>query len=246
MSKFEQKIGIIIPARYNSTRLPGKPLIDLCGKSMIQRTWERCISALPNKQVFVATDSELIATHVVGFGGQVVMTSEGCMTGTDRLAEANEYLDLDLIINVQGDEPIINPADIKKVISFAMDRPGLVVNAIAKIQDEAEFYSHMIPKVTMSLDGRLLYMSRAPIPGNKDGKFICAYKQICIYAFPKKSLKIFSENSRKSPFELIEDIEILRFIENGMPVQLVEVVGDSKAVDVISDVESVISIIKKH
>ncbi|WP_415900104.1 3-deoxy-manno-octulosonate cytidylyltransferase [Neptuniibacter sp. QD48_11] len=238
------KIGIVIPARYKSTRLPGKPLIDLLGKTMIQRTWERCIQALPENQVFVATDNEEIAKHVREFGGNYVITSTSCLTGTDRLAEANKKLGLDLVINVQGDEPLIDPEEIKMVIQFALKHPGEVVNAIAKIEKEEEYRSNTIPKVAKSLNNDLLYMSRLPIPGGKNDEFEFAYKQICIYAFPKSALNDFCTSDNKTPFESIEDIEILRFIERGVNVKLVEVSGKSIAVDVKEDVSKVIGRLK--
>lgn len=240
----KNSIGIIIPARYESTRLPGKPLIDLHGKSMIQRTWERCTSALSPEMVYVATDNEEISTHVKAFGGNVIMTSDSCLTGTDRLAEANSVLQFDLVINVQGDEPIIDPKDIQTVIQYAQKNDGLIVNAIAPIHSESEFRSTTIPKVVKTLNGDLLYMSRSPIPGNKSNEFNFGYKQICIYAFPKSALQIFLSNSNKTPFEEVEDIEILRFLELGLPVKLVEVSGNSMAVDIESDVHNVIKIIK--
>lgn len=236
-------IGIIIPARYHSTRLPGKPLIDLCGKSMIQRTWERCVQALEVNSVWVATDSNRIKEHVEGFGGQVVMTSSDCLTGTDRLAEANEILNLDLVVNVQGDEPIINPLDILKVIEFSIENPDYVVNGIAPIKDESEFESLTIPKVAKNLNDELLYMSRNPIPGSKDNKLSFAFKQICIYSFPKEELRFYSKVPTKSPYEEVEDIEIMRLVEHGHLVKLVELSGDSRAVDVEADVDAVLSIL---
>lgn len=240
----DYKLGLIIPARYKSTRLPGKPLIDLRGKTMIQRTWEKCISVVPEHSVHVATDCKKIKDHVESFGGQVVMTSEHCNTGTDRVAEANEVLKYDLVINVQGDEPLISPADIQKVIDFSQEAGDQVVNAFAPVRSEEEYRSKTIPKVVKSLKNDLLYMSRATIPGNKSGQFEVAYKQICIYSFPKDALIKFSSRKEKTQFEDVEDIEILRFLELGMPVKLVEVEGNSIAVDVQRDVDKVLERIR--
>ena len=184
------------------------------------------------------------AYHCVEFGAQVVMTSENCLTGTDRLAEANEALNLDLIINVQGDEPIIDPAEILKVVNFALDNPGSIVNAVALIDDEIEFESVTIPKVVMTPERKLLYMSRSKIPGSKNQDFKFGYKQICIYAFPKEVLQLFRSHPEKTRLEAIEDIEILRFLELGLDVEMVEVSGKSMAVDVPSDVVKVRKIIK--
>ena len=241
----ELKIGIIIPAREASTRLPGKPLIDLLGKSMIQRTWERCAQAIDPQAVYVATDSEKIFRHIESFGGQAVMTSQDCLTGTDRIAEANRKLGFDIVVNVQGDEPIVDPQDILQMIEVAKQHPQDVVNAYAPIHDAAEFESRTVPKVVVSQQGTLLYMSRSAIPGTKEGDFISAHKQICIYAFPQAALASFASASQKSPLEAIEDIEILRFLETGYTVKMIEVSGNSMAVDVQDDVEKVIQIISQ-
>lgn len=245
MTNNSLKLGIIIPARLKSKRLPGKPMIDICGKSMLHRTWDRCVKAIPAEQVYVATDSNVISSHVKSFGGQCIMTSPDCLTGTDRLAEANNTLDLDLVINVQGDEPIINPDDIREVISSSLENKDSIVNAFAKIDDEEEIHSFDIPKVAKTIDNSLMYMSRSPIPGSKSGKNSFAYKQICIYGFPKAALKIFLKNPHKTPFEESEDIEILRFLELGQTVKLVEVSGKSMAVDTKSDLQKVKKIIEK-
>ena len=238
--------GVIIPARMDSTRLPGKPLINLLGKSMIQRTWERCCEAVGVDKVYVATESSAIASHVKDLGGQVVITSSNCLTGTDRLAEANKKLDLDLVINVQGDEPIINPLDILKVINHSQDNPGIIINGMAKIKNVDEFFSRSIPKVVFSKSKRLLYMSRSPLPGSKSEEFYMGYKQICIYAFSKHHLQIFSSYKEKTVFEELEDIEILRFLENDTLVNMVELSGDSLAVDVLEDIPIVKMRIKEY
>lgn len=238
--------GIIIPVRMSSTRFPGKPLIKLCGKSMIQRTWERCCEAVGRERVHVATESSVIAAHVRDFGGLAVITSDNCLTGTDRVAEANNQLDLDLVINVQGDEPIINPKDILAIIDFYKDNPGVVVNGMAQIDNEAEYLSKNIPKVAFSKGNRLLYMSRSPLPGNKSGEFESAYKQICIYAFSKMHLQMFSSFNEKTFFEHSEDIEILRFLENDVAVSMVKLSGSSLAVDVPGDVLTVEARIKEY
>ena len=235
----EKTVGIIIPARYASSRLPGKPLLNLNGKSMIQRTWERSIVALPAEQVYIATDSDKIAKHVKSFGGKVVMTSSSCLTGTDRVAEANRQLKLDLVINVQGDEPIIDPNDIKKVIEYARKNPFDVINGYSAIQQKEEYFSLSIPKLAKSKSDLLLYMSRAPIPAGKDKNFKFGFKQICIYSFPKMALEAFTVAASKSPFEEAEDIEILRFLEFDFPVKLVELSGSNIAVDTVDDIEKV-------
>lgn len=210
---------------------------------MIQHVWERCCLAVSKKLVFVATDNVEIKKAVESFGGQVVMTSSSCMTGTDRLAEANLILDCDFLINVQGDEPLIEPDDIKAVIECYQNNPGTVVNAMAKIHTEEDFRSKSVPKLVTSLSGKLLYMSRAPIPTNKEHEFKTAYKQVCIYALAKEHLEMFANTQEKTFIEEIEDIEILRFLENDIPVQMIEVEDSSVAVDFPSDVDRVVELL---
>lgn len=237
----EKKFAVVIPARYESSRFPGKPLVDICGKPMIQHVWERCCQAVGEEKVYIATDDSRIQNVVDGFGGQVVMTSPHCLTGTDRLAEANLRLDCDFIVNVQGDEPLINPDDINTVI-HAFLKTGNVTNAMCKITSEQEFRSLTVPKVTFSQSGKLLYMSRAGIPQTKAGAFHFGYKQVCIYAFSKEQLYFFYNKKVKTPHEEVEDIEILRFIEMDYRVDIVEVEAGSLAVDVPSDLERVINV----
>ena len=240
----EKTFAVVIPARYESSRFPGKPLVDICGKPMIQHVWERCCQAVGKNRVYVATDDTRIQNAVQVFGGQVVMTSSSCLTGTDRLAEANLQLDCDFIVNVQGDEPLVNPDDIITVIEVFL-KTGNVTNAMCPIASEQEFRSFTVPKVTFSESGKLLYMSRAGIPLTKTGEYQFGYKQVCIYAFSKEQLAFFYSNKVKTRYEQVEDIEILRFLESGYSVDMVEVEAGSIAVDVPEDLFLVNSEIKK-
>jgi 3-deoxy-manno-octulosonate cytidylyltransferase (CMP-KDO synthetase) len=234
------KYAVVIPARFQSSRFPGKPLVDICGKPMIQHVWEKCCAAVDAADIYVATDSKKIADCVEGFGGKVVMTSSDCLTGTDRLAEANLTLDCDFLINVQGDEPVIDPNNIVKVIE-RFKNTGNITNAFCEITTEEEFHSLTVPKVVISKGGKLLYMSRSPIPLTKDGKYVKAYKQVCVYAFGREHLNFFASHNEKTPLEQIEDIEIIRFLESDMQIDMVEVDSGSLAVDVPSDVDKVIA-----
>lgn len=211
---------------------------------MIQRTYERCCMAVEPGIVYVATDSGEIYEHCKSLGMQVVMTSENCLTGTDRIAEVANKLDADYYINVQGDEPLINPDDIKGVIEHTATSDGGIINGYAAIEEVAEFRSLTIPKVVFRNDGRLLYMSRSPVPGNKCDEFNIAYKQICIYAYPKQALQAFANEGIKTKLESIEDIEILRFLEIGYEVKMVKLKGDSIAVDTSEDVDKVVKRLK--
>jgi len=241
----EKTFAVVIPARFQSSRFPGKPLVDICGKPMIQHVWERCCLSVGQSKVFVATDSECIKEVVQRFGGQVVMTSSECLTGTDRLAEANLQLNCDFIVNVQGDEPLISPSDINTVID-AFLRTGNVTNAMCPIISEQEFRSFTVPKVTFSQSGRLLYMSRSGIPLTKCGEYQFGYKQVCIYAFSKEQLTFFYSNNEKTRHEKVEDIEILRFLESDYSVDMVEVQVGSIAVDLPSDVHKVVSFMRSN
>ncbi len=231
--------AVVIPARYKSSRFPGKPLIDLCGKPMIQHVWEICCTAVGPDKVYVATDDERISESIRKIGGNIVMTSSDCLTGTDRLAEANELLQYDFLVNVQGDEPLIDPKHIKLVIDKYTET-GNVTNAMCPITSEAEFRSLTIPKVVFSKSRRLLYMSRTGIPLTKNGQYRFGYKQVCIYAFSKEQLEFFAKFDQKTRNENVEDIEILRFLENDYIVDMVEVNVGSLAIDTPDDVDKVI------
>jgi 3-deoxy-manno-octulosonate cytidylyltransferase (CMP-KDO synthetase) len=239
------KYAVVIPARYQSSRFPGKPLVDILGKTMIQRVWERCCEAVGAASVYIATDSNLIKAKTESFGGQVIMTSDTCLTGTDRLAEANKILGCDFIINVQGDEPLINPEDINKLIKAYQENPNTIINAMCSITDEEEFRSFTVPKVVASNSGKLLYMSRSPVPVTKKGDFVFGYKQVCIYVFSKEHLNFFAAHENKTRIEDVEDIEILRFLEKDIDVHMIEVQNASVAVDVPQDVEKVIVLLNK-
>ena len=230
---------LVIPARYASSRLPGKPLLDLLGHSLLERTYKQCLKAVEPDKVIIATDDERIVSHCKDKNMQVVMTSKNCLTGTDRVAEVAEQIDADYYINVQGDEPLMNPQDIIDTIEATKNYKGDIINGYAPITRETQKTSVTIPKLVFRPDGRLLYMSRAPIPGNKSGNFEKAWRQICIYAFTKHSLHAFVATNKKTPLEAEEDIEILRFLELGYDVRMVPLSAESIAVDIPEDVERV-------
>ncbi|MEH7131460.1 3-deoxy-manno-octulosonate cytidylyltransferase [Neobacillus drentensis] len=237
---------VIIPARYQSSRLPGKPLIDLCGIPMVVRTYQQCIKACPSEKVYVATDDDRIKDVCEVNNIQVIMTSSNCLTGTDRIAECAKYIDADVFINVQGDEPLFNPRDLELLIANMEKYPGEVLNGYCEISNEILFRSGTIPKVVFRPDGRLLFMSRAPIPSNKQQGFDKAWRQVCAYSFPKEALRDFSSVSEKTRLESIEDIEILRFLELGWEVRMLELSSDSIAVDTPDDIQRVEEAIKER
>jgi 3-deoxy-manno-octulosonate cytidylyltransferase (CMP-KDO synthetase) len=235
------QIVLVIPARYKSTRFPGKPLIDLDGKSMIQRVYEQCLKAVPASAVYVATEDSRIMEHCNANGMQAILTTDACLTGTDRVAEVATQIEADYYINVQGDEPVFNPADITKMLEMLPKANGKILNGYCEIDSEQEHQSVSTPKVVFRNDERLLYMSRAPIPGNKKNEFHFGYRQVCIYAFPKQALVNFSQQKNKTPLENEEDIEIIRFLEMGYEVQMIKMSKESIPVDNPEDVEKVLN-----
>lgn len=237
---------LVIPARFKSTRLPGKPLIDLDGKSMIQRTYERCLMACPAERVLVATDDPRIYEHCQDLGINVIMTSSSHNTGTDRLIEVASKIKADFYINVQGDEPVANPRDISLIIEAALSNRYAVVNGYCPIMDEDQFRLRSIPKCVMDSNDHLLYMSRAPIPATKDDRFMKGWRQVCIYGFTPAALEVFSRNPKKTKLEEIEDIEILRFLEAGVQVKMIPLSSESIAVDVPEDVGRVCEYIRRN
>lgn len=226
----------IIPARYESSRFPGKPLVPILGVPMIVRVARQTARALGGGSVIVATDDDRIARVVRDAGFQAVMTGRA-LTGTDRIAEAAP--DAEMIVNVQGDEPMLDPQTVLDVV--AAKRPGVVVNAMARVSPGEDVHSPNLPKVIATESGRLVYMSRAALPAYKDAANAPAayHKQVCVYAFEPAQLHAFRAFGRKSALEHSEDIEILRFLELGIPIQMVEVTAGTLAVDVPDDVARV-------
>lgn len=173
------------------------------------------------------------------------MTSDSCLTGTDRVCEAVKEIDSNIIVNIQGDEPLINPNDIRKVIDMKLTYSDSVINCMSHL-DSTEATNRNIPKVVSNFNNDLVYMSRSAIPGTKEGHSKKTYKQVCIYAFTKGELDRFYQyglKSGKSPLEWTEDIEILRFVELGIKVKMVETFGTTQAVDIPQDVNKVLELL---
>ena len=237
-------VKVIIPARYKSTRFPGKSLIDINGKPMIIRVVEIACKAVGKENVFVATDDERISDVIEDYGYNYIMTTD-CPSGTDRVAQASRLLEADIIVNVQGDEPLLDPNDIQKVIDCKLENMDSVVNCMSRF-DSTEATNRNIPKVVSNFNNNLIYMSRSAIPGTKEGHSKKTYKQVCIYAFTKDELDRFYQyglENGKSPLEWTEDIEILRFVELGIKVKMVETFGTTQAVDIPQDVNKVLELL---
>lgn len=240
------KAIVVIPARYKSSRYPGKPLVPLLGKPMILWVAELSAKAVGEENVFVATDDKRIEEVVNKAGYQSVITSESALTGTDRLAEVAHKIEADIYINVQGDEPLVKPNDIKKILEEKKKYPNEVINGYCQINMNEDPFNINIPKVIFTESKRLVYMSRQAIPGYKDIKNAPQkyYKQVCIYAFNRDELIKYGKFGRKSLLEKSEDIEIIRFFEWGQLIRMVETHSGSLAIDVPSDVEKVEHVLK--
>ena len=242
------KIVGVIPARYQSSRFPGKPLAMIDGVPMIVRVARQTEKALGRAHTYIATDNEAIAAVCRDAGFEAVMTSPECKTGTDRLAEFAQKIDADVYVNIQGDEPVIDPADITRIVDAKKRHFDLVVNGMCSLLPHESPDNVNLPKVVAASDGRLLYMSRLPVPGIKDGRNGRPdyKKQVCIYAFNKKELALYGSYDSKPDCELYEDIEILRFLDAGVGVLMVETSGHSMAVDTPEDLQLVEAFIQHN
>lgn len=239
-----KKYILVIPARYKSSRFPGKPLFKFFDKSMIQLVWENCTKVVNANDVYVATDDIRIKNHCLQNNIQVIMTSANCKTGTDRVYEVSKIVKSKIYINVQGDEPLLKPIMIKNFINFALKNKNNIVNAMTNITNIQEYESKNIPKLICTPENFLIYMSRAPIPGSKNKKFLKTKKQVCIYSFPYDKLRKFGSQKTKTPLEKIEDIEILRFIELGEKIKMFNVSKGTIAVDTPDDAKKVFKLLK--
>ncbi len=239
------KIIGVIPARYKSSRFPGKPLADICGKPMIWWVYQQAKKVKEFTEVYVATESEIIKEACEKLNINVVMTADTHPTGTDRVGEVARKIPADLYVNIQGDEPMIEPETIRKAIMPFFENPDLQVsNLMTAIKDPVDGVNFTIPKVIAAKDGRGVYLTRSPAPypkGSIDYKY---YKQVCVYGFTPQALDFYCRSER-GKIEKIEDIEILRFIEAGWKVQYIEVDSETVAVDTAKDLEKVNRIMKE-
>mgnify|MGYP001184384346 CR=1 FL=1 len=231
------KIIVVIPARFSSERLPGKPLKKIKGIPMILRTYFQCNKVFKKKQIIVATDNLKIKKLCLENDINVLMTSKKCMTGTDRVAEVAKKIIADVYINVQGDEPFFNPVDLRKLLKNVLNNPSNIYNGYTKIDKINLYESSSIPKVVFDNNENLLYMSRGKIPSNKKHKFESGWRQVCAYAFPRKDLIKFKKLAKKTQLEKIEDIEILRFLEMGKKIKMVKMSNKSISIDTKKDLK---------
>ena len=227
---------IVIPARYNSTRLPGKPLVQIGDLPMIVQTHARCLEVLPRDQIVVATDDERIADTCRAHDIWFEMTADDHPTGGDRVAEIAGRIPARTYINVQGDEPVCNPADIRLLIEAARAHRDRTIIGYCRIEDEAAWRDPNCCKLLFNRAGELIYIGRAPVPATRSGEFKLGYRQICLHAYPGEALAAFASLGGKSELEAIEDHEMLRFLELGRKVHVIPMSDQSVPVDRPDDV----------
>jgi 3-deoxy-manno-octulosonate cytidylyltransferase (CMP-KDO synthetase) len=240
------KVIGIIPARFGSTRFPGKPLASIFGKTLIQRTYENACQCTALEKVIVATDDQRIFDHVISFGGLAVMTSSDLPTGTDRLAEAVEMsvqcAHDAIIVNIQGDEPCLDITIPTQIIQQLQQDPlAMMSTAIAPLNNHEEALSPHVVKCVIDGEGNALYFSRSLIPGNKSGQFspsITYYKHIGIYAYRRSFLMKYSSLS-PTPLQQIEDLEQLKVLEHGYRIKTAIIKEGSIGVDTPEDIKKV-------
>jgi 3-deoxy-manno-octulosonate cytidylyltransferase (CMP-KDO synthetase) len=241
-------IATIIPSRYSSTRLTGKPLIDIAGKPMIQWVYESAGRAQSVGQIVVATDDSRIVDAVTGFGGNAELTSPHHVSGTDRVAEVAARIPCDIVVNLQGDEPLMAPQLIDAVVNTVIrDRNVYMASAYVPITSREEMMSPNVVKVVTNDDGYALYFSRSPIPycSEKENSLPgpLGFKHIGLYVYRKEFLMKFVALD-PSPLEKREKLEQLRALENGYAIKLVSTDYDSIGVDVAEDLEKVVRRLK--
>ncbi len=237
------KVIGIIPARFASTRFPGKPLALINGQSMIQRVYNRSLKSTSLSQVIVATDDDRIYNHVKGFGGEVILTSRAHPSGTDRCAEVLKEFqsDFDLVINIQGDEPYIHPEQINQLINCFTDEKSEIGTLVKKIVSEEELFNVNIPKVVCDKQGWALYFSRHAIPYCKPEEISSAiknnkfFKHIGIYGYRSHILPALA-SLPPGNLEQNESLEQLRWLENGYRIMTAVTTHENMAVDIPADV----------
>ncbi len=232
----------VIPARYKSTRFEGKPLADILGKPMIQHVWDRCREAKGLDRILVATDDLRISDVVRAFGGEAVMTDPTHASGSDRVAEAIAKIDADIVVNIQGDEPMLDPTMIEEVIApFRQGTDAGMVTLKKEVFLDSEFSDPGVVKVVTGADGCALYFSRSliPYPRTKTPHFH-VYEHVGIYAYTRKCLTLLTQLPQ-SPLEEVEGLEQLRALENGVRIRVVETAceGEAISVDTVADLERV-------
>ena len=244
------KILGIIPARFESSRFPGKPLVDIAGKSMIQRVYEQCQKSSRLDKVLVATDDLRILDHLKSFGGEGIMTSSKHTSGTDRCGEvAEQFPEFDILVNIQGDEPMIDPHQIDLLCSCYNNLNTRIATLVKLIHTKDELVNENTPKVILNKNHQAVYFSRATIPylrGKKIDNWLSEhtfYKHIGIYAFKRQTLSEITKLPL-SDLEIAEGLEQLRWIENGYAIQAAITDQESQAIDTPEDLIKLLKLLK--
>jgi 3-deoxy-manno-octulosonate cytidylyltransferase (CMP-KDO synthetase) len=240
------RVVVVIPARYGAVRLPGKPLVSLAGKPMIQRVWERAKMAQRVNRVIVATDDQRIVQAVEGFGGEARMTRAEHRSGTERIAEVAAHTEGEVFVNVQGDEPLLNPAAVDAAVAALLEEPAAAVATVATpVKTPADIMDPNVVKTVLDFDGNALYFSRAPIPWVRDEQHRVHarhLKHLGLYVFQRDALLEFP-TLPQGDLERVEQLEQLRWMENGWKIRVTEIPYDSVSVDVPEDVARVEALI---
>lgn len=248
--RFRSRVVGIIPARFGSSRFQGKPLVQILGKPMIQRTWERAKLATTLNHVVVATDDEKIAECCRGFGADVIMTSESCRNGTERCNEALQMLGkkYDVVVNIQGDEPLIEPDIIDGVVKALQAAPDAVFStAVTSLKPEDAFDPNRV-KCVVDNHGYAIYFSRGLIPYNKLGKVNPQFPYLLhlgIQSYDSKFLSVYPQLP-PTPLQLEEDLEQLKVLENGHKMKVIKVDHEAHGVDTPEDVEKIESLMRER
>ena len=231
-------VTAVIPARLGSTRLPEKPLLRQTGKFLIQHVYEQAAQAARIGRVIVATDSEKILAAVRSFGGEAEMTSGSHRTGTDRVAEVAERLGLDGVVNVQGDEPQLDPFDLDQVAASVLENAAEIATLAVPMADASAWTDPHTVKVVVNSAGRAVYFSRSPIPWAASFEQARAagivYKHAGVYGYPREVLRRFT-SLEQAPLEMLEKLEQLRAMHHGIPIRVLEARSDSIGIDTIED-----------
>lgn len=248
MNSTKPEVVVVIPARYGSTRLPGKPLILISGKTMIQRVYERARLYEQASRVIVATDDERIVKAVEEFGGEARMTRADHRTGTERVAEVAAREKGDVFVNVQGDEPLLDPAAVDTAVSALLEGPVASIATVATpIKTPADIMDPNVVKTVLDFESNGLYFSRAPIPWVRDSASkiqVRHLKHLGLYAFQREALLEYP-TLPQGELERIEQLEQLRWLENGWKIRVAEVEHDAVSVDVPEDVARVEKLLTK-
>jgi 3-deoxy-manno-octulosonate cytidylyltransferase (CMP-KDO synthetase) len=238
---------IVIPARYGSTRFPGKSLARIEGRPMIQWVWEAASRTRLSEQVIVATDDDRIADVAAKFGADVIMTKKSHRSGTDRMAEVADKIPAQLYVNVQGDEPLLMPGAVDDLIRGMAECPRVPIGTLAhRIDKEAEWLSPEVVKVVCNRHGEALYFSRSPLPfQRKFDKTARLLRHVGIYAYRAQGLATFV-SLKPSALEVAESLEQLRALEHGMTIQVIETKYRCLGVDTPADLTSVEAALRKQ